>query len=98
MDKLIIHILFLVALELNIVDIEKKKCNSCGMTNQFDNDQSFPMQTIIFFPNEDCIINSNVECHYCCITKQNSLCIGLIKSLHLLWLFMIGASLSSQAQ
>jgi hypothetical protein len=43
-DKLIVDILFLVALELNIVNRGKKKlgCNSCGKTYRSNNDQAFP--------------------------------------------------------
>ncbi len=31
------------------------------------------MRLIIFFPNEDCISNSHVECHHCCITNKTIL-------------------------
>jgi hypothetical protein len=42
-DKLIALIIFLATLELNIIDKEKKiKCNSCGMIDQFIDDQFFP--------------------------------------------------------
>jgi hypothetical protein len=43
MDKLITHIFFLVALELNIVDIEKQtRCNSCGTTDSHPLVESLP--------------------------------------------------------
>jgi protein-arginine kinase activator protein McsA len=50
-DKLITFVLFLATLELNIVDKEKKTgCNSCGMTYQSSDDQSFPNATHHLFP------------------------------------------------
>jgi len=43
-DTLITFILFLTALELNIIDIreEKKGCNSRAMIDRSSDDQSFP--------------------------------------------------------
>ncbi len=50
-DKLIVDILFLVALELNIVNRENKtRCNSCEKTYRFDNDQSFPNENHHLLP------------------------------------------------
>jgi len=71
LGKFITHILFLIILELNIVDI-KNKLDAIHVGRHINLTMINPsqMQIVIFFPNEDCIINSNVECHCCCITKS----------------------------
>jgi hypothetical protein len=71
LGKLFTHILFLAALVLNIVDKEKKKQDAIHAGRQINTIMINPslMQIIIFFPNEDYIINSNVECHCYYITK-----------------------------
>jgi hypothetical protein len=69
-DKLIVDILFLVALELNIVNREKKQ-DAIHVGKHIDPTMINPsqMKIIIFFPNGHCIISSDVECHCCCITR-----------------------------
>ncbi len=68
MDELIIRIFFLIPLELNIIDRKKNAIHVGWQINLVMINLS-QMQIIISFPNEDFIINSNVECHCYCITK-----------------------------